>query len=119
MLKDRKIINTTKGLGCIYVDEVKKGVLCIDGEYVCDLPYLSFGYSISSKLMDVWSVSDKDLVLKATSKLWRYSGCVDTVVCLIREGVEDVKYVHTVSYNVKTYKDYEMEKDTQDLLNIK
>lgn len=110
------LVNKIHNLGEIYVIGEKKGSIYIDDEYVCKLPYLSYGYNISSNIIDKEDMVDKDKVLKATSKLWRYSNCIDTAIALIRGGIEDVKYIRDVNYMVNTYKDYDREIDLNLLL---
>lgn len=103
------IIKSMYNIGKIYTKEDKKGMLSIDGVFVCNIPYLAYGYDISSNILKKEDIEDKDKVLRATSKLWRYSKCIDTLVSLIKDNIEDVKYVMQVNYNVKTYKDYDRE----------
>lgn len=113
------IVNKIHDLGEIYLKSEERGNIYIDGELLCILPCLSYGYNISSAILNKADALDKDKVLKATSKLWRYSDCIDTAVTLIRDCAEDIKYITNVNYNVKTYKDYDREKDIDLLLKGK
>lgn len=113
------IVNKIHNLGEIYLKSEERGNIYIDGELLCILHCLSYGYNISSAILNKADALDKDKVLKATSKLWRYSDCIDTAVTLIRDCAEDIKYITNVNYNVKTYKDYDREKDIDLLLKGK
>jgi len=93
-----KVLETNEYGECLS-DESQKGMVYVNGLYVCKYDEYKFGYNFKPGHLrldrDRKLVSDFDLKWLA-SRFWMQS---PMVVNYIEEGIADVSYVHAMSYN--------------------
>lgn len=118
-------IKTIIGIGSILLSDNQIGKIYKDGEYVCTLPFLEYGYNLKGYSKKLFDDLNKECcttmlegIYRLTSLMWRYSSKYSYIAKSMYEDKKEFKYINLAKQRQLEISKVKLDLDIDDSISI-